>query len=73
MSSDKLTIIKMPENNTVSLSVISPGGYKMKKKVKIWLQLWVDPSNMSSGEPLQRLMVCYPKSKFGLSLHFMNF
>ena len=75
MSSDKLTIIKMPENNTVSLSSLSPGTNEDEEESENLAATLGGSSfsNMSSGEPLQRLMVCYPKSKFELFSAFYEF
>ncbi len=75
MSSNGLTIIKMPENNTVSLSSLSPGSNEDEEESENLAATLGGSSfsNMSSGEPLQRLMVCYPESKFELFSEFYEF
>ena len=63
---NKLTIIKMPENNSVSLSSLSPNYNEDEEGGEnIAVSLGGSSfSNTSSGEPLQRLMVCYPPNQF---------
>ncbi len=75
MSSNGLTIIKMPENNSVSLSSLSPSNDEDDEESENLAATLGGSSfsNMSSGEPLQRLMVCYPESKFELFSDFYEF
>ncbi|MBC8311707.1 MAG: type II and III secretion system protein [Candidatus Marinimicrobia bacterium] len=72
---NKLTIIKMPENNSVSLSSLTPnydeddeGGESIAASLG-----GSSFSNTSSGEPLQRLMVCYPSNQFKAFSKFYQF
>ena len=72
---NKLTIIKMPENNSVSLSSLSPnyneddeGGESIAASLG-----GSSFSNTSSGEPLQRLMACYPSNQFEVFSKFYQF
>lgn len=75
LDESKLTIIKMPENNSVSLSSLSPGYNEDEEGGEsIAASLGGSSfSNTSSGEPLQRLMVCYPAQKFELFSQFYQF
>ena len=66
LDKSKLTIIKMPENNSVSLSSLSSNNNEDEDGGEsIAASLGGSSfSNTSSGEPLQRLMVCYPPNQF---------
>ena len=66
LDKSKLTIIKMPENNSVSLSSLSPNSDEDEDGGEsIAASLGESSfSNTSSGESLQRLMVCYPPNQF---------
>ena len=74
LDNNKLTIIKMPENNSVSLSSLSPNTYEDEDSESISATLGgTSFSNTSSSEPLQRLMVCYPQNEFEAFSKFYQF
>jgi general secretion pathway protein D len=75
LDNSKLTIIKMPENNSVSLSSLSPNSDENEDGGEsIAASLGGSSfSNASSGEPLQRLMVCYPPNQFEAFSKFYQF
>ena len=75
LDENKLTIIKMPENNSVSLSSLSPNNNEDEEYGEtIAASLGGSSfSNTSSGEPLQRLMVCYPPNQFEVFSKFYQF
>ncbi|MBT5078699.1 MAG: type II secretion system protein GspD, partial [Candidatus Marinimicrobia bacterium] len=75
LDNSKLTIIKMPENNSVSLSSLSPNSDENEDGAEsIAASLGGSSfSNASSGEPLQRLMVCYPPNQFETFSKFYQF
>ena len=64
LDKSKLTIIKMPENNSVSLSSLFPNSDEDAGESIAASVGESSFSNTSSGEPLQRLMVCYPPNQF---------
>ncbi len=75
LDKSKLTIIKMPENNSVSLSSLSSNSNEDEDGGEsIAASLGGSSfSNTSSGEPLQRLMVCYPPNQFEAFSKFYQF
>ena len=75
LDKSKLTIIKMPENNSVSLSSLSSNSNENEDTGEsIAASLGGSSfSNTSSGEPLQRLMVCYPPNQFEEFSKFYQF
>ena len=76
LDKNKLTIIKMPENNSVSLSSLSTNNNNDDDDSGESIAASLGGSsfsNTSSGEPLQRLMACYPTNQFEAFSKFYQF